>query len=84
MENSLVHQVGDVTALAHHISMLYKDRTLLEKFRTAGLRAVPEITWNAAGIKLLDAYRNCIELYHGGGSENSDSPISDSLAQLIK
>ena len=64
MENSLVHQVGDVSALAHHISMLYKDLTLLGKFRTAGLRAVPEITWNAAGIKLLDAYRNCIEHYH--------------------
>lgn len=64
MGNSLVHQVGDVSALARHITMLHDDRTLLERLRIAGLRAVPDITWKAAGIQLLDAYRNCIKDYH--------------------
>ena len=60
MENSLVHQVGDVSALAHHISMLHSDRTLLKKLRTAGLSLVNEITWTAAGSKLLQTYQDVI------------------------
>ena len=51
--NSLVHPVGDVEALARHITMLHQDRALLEKLRAASIRAVPEITWTAAGRKLL-------------------------------
>ena len=60
MENALVHRIGDVPALTQHITMLYEDRALLKKLRIAGLAKVPEITWTAAGVKLLEVYREVI------------------------
>ena len=60
MDNSLVHPIGDVRALARHITMLHEDRTLLQRLREAGLRFAPEVTWNAAGAKLLEVYRDVI------------------------
>jgi glycosyltransferase involved in cell wall biosynthesis len=60
MENALVHRVGDIKALAEHIAMLHEDRPLLESLRMASLRTAPEITWTAAGARLLDAYRETI------------------------
>jgi glycosyltransferase involved in cell wall biosynthesis len=60
METGLMHRVGDVEALAQQITMLHKDRGLLERLRTAGLNLVPEITWTAAGARLLDVYRQTI------------------------
>lgn len=60
MENAMVHHVGDVNALTHHITMLHQDRTLLDRLRTAALRTAPEVTWNAAGVKLLQVYRDVI------------------------
>ena len=59
--NGLVHPVGDVETLTQHITLLYQDRVLLEKLRDASIRSVPEITWAAAGVKLLEAYRQVIE-----------------------
>ena len=63
-ENALVHRVGDVPALTQHITWLHQDRPLLQRLRAAGLRLVPEITWKAAGVKLLEAYRETL-LAHG-------------------
>jgi D-inositol-3-phosphate glycosyltransferase len=60
MENALVHHVGDVNALTQHITMLHQDRALLDSLRTSALRTVPDVTWNAAGVKLLQAYREII------------------------
>jgi glycosyltransferase involved in cell wall biosynthesis len=60
MQNALVHPVGDVEMLTQHITLLHQDRALLEKLRTASIRTVPEITWTAAGVKLLEAYRKVI------------------------
>ncbi|MHB8539104.1 MAG: glycosyltransferase family 4 protein [Candidatus Dormibacteria bacterium] len=60
MENALVHHVRDVKALAQHITMLHEDRALLERLRVASLSLVPEITWTAAGVKLLDVYRDVL------------------------
>jgi glycosyltransferase involved in cell wall biosynthesis len=57
MENALVHRVGDVAALTEHITALHQDRALLERLRTASLGTVPDITWRAAGGKLLAVYR---------------------------
>lgn len=59
-ENSLVHHVGDVAALTEHITRLHEDRALLERLRAVGLKMVPEITWAAAGVKLLQTYREVI------------------------
>ncbi len=60
MENALVHHVGDVKTLAQHITMLHQDRSLLERLRVQGLHFAPQVTWNAAGVKLLQAYREVI------------------------
>jgi glycosyltransferase involved in cell wall biosynthesis len=57
MENGLVHRVGDVAALTEQITMLHEDRRVLENLRAASLRASQEITWTAAGARLLSVYR---------------------------
>jgi glycosyltransferase involved in cell wall biosynthesis len=63
METGLMHQVGDVAALTQQITMLHTDRGLLQRLRTNGLRLVPDITWTAAGTRLLDVYRETITHY---------------------
>jgi glycosyltransferase involved in cell wall biosynthesis len=63
MENSLVHRVGDVQTLSQQITMVYEDRALLERLRNEGLRFAPAITWHAAGVKLLDVYRQVVADY---------------------
>lgn len=60
MENGLVHHVADVKALTEQITMLHYDRDLLRRLRETGLSKMHEITWNAAGKKLLQVYRNVI------------------------
>jgi glycosyltransferase involved in cell wall biosynthesis len=60
MENGLVHHVGDVETLTQQITLLHENRALLQKLRTASIRTVPEITWQAAGVRLLEAYRQVI------------------------
>ena len=65
MKNAMVHCIGDVEALTEHISMLDQDRGLLEKLRSDGLRTAPGITWNAAGSRLLDVYRDVIADFQG-------------------
>jgi glycosyltransferase involved in cell wall biosynthesis len=60
MENGLIHPVGDVEMLTQHITLLHEDRLLLQKFRTASIRAIPEITWTAAGVRLVEAYQKVI------------------------
>jgi glycosyltransferase involved in cell wall biosynthesis len=63
MENALVHRVGDVSTLTQHINLLQEDRKLLQRLRAASLRRVPEITWDAAGVRLLEVYRETIATY---------------------
>jgi len=63
MDNALVHQVGDVDSLSQHITLIHENRGLLQKLRSAGLRQVPDITWNKAGAKLLQVYRETISAY---------------------
>ncbi len=60
MENALVHRVGDVDTLTRHITMLHEDRALLARLRATSLKTVPEITWTAAGARLLDVYEQTI------------------------
>jgi glycosyltransferase involved in cell wall biosynthesis len=63
MKTGLMHRIGDVDALTQHITMLYEDRALLGRLRAACLKAGPEITWTAAGVRLLDVYRDTIASY---------------------
>ena len=60
LENALVHRAGDVGTLTQHLTMLHQDRGLLERLRAASLSKVHEITWTAAGVRLLDVYRDVI------------------------
>lgn len=60
MENALVHPVGDVKALTEHITTLHQNRSLLRQLRAASLRTVHEITWMAAGRRLLEVYREVV------------------------
>jgi glycosyltransferase involved in cell wall biosynthesis len=61
MENSLVHPVGDVQALTKHITMLHEDRALLQRLRASCIQTAPNCTWTAAGVRLLDVYREVVE-----------------------
>jgi glycosyltransferase involved in cell wall biosynthesis len=65
-KTGLMHRVGDVESLTQHITMLHEDRALLERLRAASLKMVPEITWTAAGVKLLDVYRETIAAHSPG------------------
>lgn len=60
MANALVHRVGDVDTLARQITQLHEDRPLLKRLRSASLSSVAEITWKAAGTRLLEVYREAI------------------------
>jgi len=77
MENALVHSVGDVSALAQHITMLYEDRALLERLRAASLATVPELTWTAAGRVLLEAYRETVAAHRTGAHRESSCARED-------
>jgi len=60
LKTGLVHSVGDAAALTKHITMLHEDRALLEMLRRASLDTAHEITWTAAGARLLQVYREVI------------------------
>jgi glycosyltransferase involved in cell wall biosynthesis len=59
-KDALVHRVSDVRTLAMHIRMLHEDRSLLRRLRAASLQTVSDITWSAAGVKLLEVYRETL------------------------
>ncbi len=54
--NALIHPVGDVEELARHITLLDSDRAYLRRLREGCIRTAPQITWRAAGYRLLEAY----------------------------
>jgi glycosyltransferase involved in cell wall biosynthesis len=63
MENSLVHRVGDVDALTEHLDLLDRDRALLSRLRESGLRGRDDITWDAAGRRLVEVYEETIDMH---------------------
>jgi glycosyltransferase involved in cell wall biosynthesis len=69
MQNGMIHHVGDVETLTRQITQLHQDRVLLEKLRHASLQTIPEITWTAAGAKLLNVYRDVIAEHQREKSE---------------
>ena len=60
-ENALVHPAGDVAALTRHLNLLDEDRAFLGRMRAASLSTLNEITWDAAGVKLVQIYRDAID-----------------------
>lgn len=59
--NSLVHAIGDVRTLEAHITMLYKDLSLLRRLRETCILERLNYTWDEAGRKLLGAYQFAID-----------------------
>jgi glycosyltransferase involved in cell wall biosynthesis len=66
MNTGLMHRISDVETLRLHITMLHEDRALLARLRAACLKAGPDITWTAAGARLLDVYRETITTHKTG------------------
>ena len=61
MGNALVHSVGDVDALTEQLTLVYESPDLLARLRVGALATAPELTWAAAGVRLLSVYRDVIE-----------------------
>ena len=59
-ENALVHSARDVATLTKQLTTLDQDRAQLQKLRAASLATASEITWAAAGRKLLSVYRDVV------------------------
>jgi glycosyltransferase involved in cell wall biosynthesis len=58
--NGFSHQVGDVDALTHQLTLLDSDRELLARLRAECLRGAPDLTWTAAGRTLVGAYEQVV------------------------
>ena len=61
MENAMTHEVRDVVTLADQLTMLDQNRALLKQLRSASLATASEITWAAAGRKLLAVCRSVVK-----------------------
>ncbi len=55
--DGLVHEVGDVAALARDLKALAGEPDRLAAMRAAALARRDELSWGAAGVVLRDAYR---------------------------
>jgi len=84
MENALVHKVGDVNTLAQHFTMLHEDRALLERLRSASLRTVQEITWPAAGVRLLQVYRDILRADRKARNMERDTQLNGRNEVLVR
>jgi hypothetical protein len=62
--------------LTRHITLLHQDRALLQRLRDASIRAVPEITWTAAGVRLLEAYRKVLAAGKNAAGEKIGAGIA--------
>ena len=57
-DNALVHPVGEIGILTEQITLLHQNRELLREIRQRSLATVHEITWMAAGRRIVDLYRS--------------------------
>jgi D-inositol-3-phosphate glycosyltransferase len=56
LEEGLVHTPGDVATLTEHLRSVDRDRELLLRLRRRALANAAQLTWTAAGERLVDAY----------------------------
>jgi D-inositol-3-phosphate glycosyltransferase len=59
-ENAFVHTVGDVDTLSDQITRIHEDRALLAELRAGCRRSAPDLTWAAAGRRLVEAYEQVL------------------------
>ncbi len=62
-KNALIHRTGDVEALAGHFSRVHEDRVLLSRLRAASLETADQLTWSAAGRRMVEAYQGMVGGY---------------------
>ena len=62
--NGSVHPVGDINTLRTHLDSLFESRDLLATFRSRSLETLSDITWRAAGRRLLSVYREAVIDFH--------------------
>lgn len=55
-ENALVHRVGDVAALASHLSYVDGSEDAWRALRAGAIATRPAISWTSAGERLADVY----------------------------
>ena len=58
LKNGLIHPSRDVETLTGHIRQLDQDRDLLAKLRAASIEDLDKLTWDEAGRRLADVYRD--------------------------
>ena len=81
-KTGLVHRIGDVNALTEHITSLSEDPALLARLRANCLNSINKITWAAAGVRLLDAYRETIASYRESSAHAGVSSLSRLSAEV--
>ncbi len=58
--SGLVHRAGDIDALAGHLTALRTDAELLARLREGCARRAPQLTWERAGIRLVEVYEELV------------------------
>jgi D-inositol-3-phosphate glycosyltransferase len=74
MVDGLVHHVGDVSSLTSQLRLLGEDRALLHRLRAGAVARRDELTWQAAGRSLQQAYDICLARQHATQAAQRDSP----------
>ena len=60
MVHGLIHEAGDVAVLTEHLSVLVRDRSLLERLRTSCLADRDRLSWDAAARELAGVYTDTL------------------------
>jgi glycosyltransferase involved in cell wall biosynthesis len=60
--NSLIHSAADVGELSRHITTMYESQHDLARLRKGCLASAPNITWARAGVRLVDVYREALDV----------------------
>jgi len=74
--HGLVHRAGDVVALTRHLDSVEGDRALLATLRATSLAGVADLTWSAAGRRLVDVYRHTLATDRAPGRAGLDAALA--------
>lgn len=80
MENGFVHPIGDVRTLTEQITRLSNDRDLLAQMKQSCLQKAPAFTWRAAGVRLLEVYREVLRRKADSRAPGNTFHIAETMA----
>lgn len=60
-KNALVHEVGDVDTLCHHITRIYEHISDFDRLSSNAIATAQTLTWAKAGVRLLQAYDRVLQ-----------------------